>query len=88
MLLFAIHGGTFEIPELTVNNKNPDAKKVLGNATDAIGISSKVAERLSGADFDGDMVTVIPVNNRVRVKSTPALEGLKNFDPKTQYAYH
>lgn len=82
------HGGTFEIPELTVNNKNPDAKKVLGNATDAIGISSKVAERLSGADFDGDMVTVIPVNNRVRVKSTPALEGLKNFDPKTQYAYH
>ena len=82
------HGGTFEIPELTVNNKNPSAKKILGNAIDAIGINSKVAERLSGADFDGDTVIVIPTNSRVRVKSTPALAGLKDFDPKTQYAYH
>ena len=82
------HGGTFEIPELTVNNKNPSAKKILGNAIDAIGINSKVAERLSGADFDGDQVIVIPVNSRVRVKTTHALEGLKNFDPKTEYAYH
>lgn len=80
------HGGTFEIPELTVNNKNPSAKKILGNAIDAIGINSKVAERLSGADFDGDTVVVIPVNSRVRVKSTPALAGLKNFDPKTEYS--
>ena len=80
------HGGTFEIPELTVNNKNPSAKSILGNAKDAIGINSKVAERLSGADFDGDTVVVIPVNSRVKVKTTPALEGLKNFDPKTQYA--
>lgn len=79
------HGGTFEIPELTVNNKNTSAKNILGNATDAIGINAKVAERLSGADFDGDTVVVIPVNNRVRVKSTNALEGLKNFDPKTEY---
>ena len=82
------HGGTFEIPELTVNNKNTSAKKILGNATDAIGINAKVAERLSGADFDGDTVVVIPVNSKVRVKSTPPLEGLKNFDPKTEYAYH
>lgn len=81
------HGGTFEIPELTVNNKNPDAKRILGNAIDAIGINSKVAERLSGADFDGDTVVVIPTNSRVRVKSTPALEGLKDFDPKTEYPY-
>ena len=80
------HGGTFEIPELTVNNKNKAARDILGNARDAIGINSKVAERLSGADFDGDTVVVIPVNNRVRIKSTPALEGLKNFDPKDQYA--
>ena len=82
------HGGTFEIPELTVNNKNKSAKSILGNVTDAIGINSKVAERLSGADFDGDTVVVIPVNDKVRVKSTPALKGLQDFDPKTQYAYH
>lgn len=74
------HGGKFEIPELTVNNRQPEAKKLLGNAVDAVGISHKVAERLSGADFDGDTVLVIP-NNSGRVKSEPALEGLKNFDP-------
>lgn len=78
------HGGTFEIPELTVNNRHPDAKKALGNAPDAIGIHPKVAERLSGADFDGDTVLVIP-NNRGKIKSSPALEGLKGFDPKTSY---
>lgn len=80
------HGGTFEIPELTVNNKNRSAKQILGNAIDAIGINAKVAEQLSGADFDGDTVIVIPVNNRVRVKTHAPLEGLKNFDPKTDYA--
>jgi hypothetical protein len=74
------HGGKFEIPELTVNNRQPEAKKLLGNAADAVGINHKVAERLSGADFDGDTVLVIP-NNSGRVKSEPALEGLKNFDP-------
>lgn len=80
------HGGTFEIPELTVNNKNTSAKSILGNVKDAIGINSKVAERLSGADFDGDTVVVIPVNDRVRVKTTKPLDGLKDFDPKTQYS--
>lgn len=55
------HGGTFEIPILTVNNKNPQGnERISPNAKDAIGISSKVAERLSGADFDGDTVMVIP----------------------------
>lgn len=78
------HGGTFEIPELTVNNKVKAAKDLLGQAPDAVGINSKVAERLSGADFDGDTVLVIP-NNSGRVKSTPSLEGLKNFDPKSSY---
>ena len=75
------HGGTFEIPELIVNNKHPGAKKALGNAKDAVGINSKVAERLSGADFDGDAVLVIP-NNQGRVKSSAPLAGLKNFDPQ------
>lgn len=78
------HGGRFEIPELTVNNRHPKAKKLLGNARDAVGINAKVAERLSGADFDGDTVLVIP-NNSGRISSKPALEGLKNFDPRTQY---
>lgn len=78
------HGGIFEIPELTVNNRHPEAKKLLGNAKDAIGIHSKVAERLSGADFDGDTVLVIPNNSR-KVKTEPALEGLKGFDPQRAY---
>lgn len=75
------HGGTFEIPQLTVNNRNPEAKKILGNAQDAIGIHHTVAQRLSGADFDGDTVLVIP-NNKKQITSTPALEGLKDFDPQ------
>lgn len=79
------HGGTFEIPELTVNNNHKQAKALLGTAKDAVGINAKVAERLSGADFDGDTVLVIP-NNSGRVKSSPALEKLKNFDPKREYA--
>lgn len=83
------HGGTFEIPILTVNNKQSDAKKTLGvNALDAVGINAKVAERLSGADFDGDTVMVIPCNSsssKVKITSTPSLEGLKGFDPKTSY---
>ena len=78
------HGGIFEIPELTVNNRHPEAKKLLGNAKDAIGIHSKVAERLSGADFDGDTVLVIPNNNK-KIKTAPALEGLKGFDPQRAY---
>lgn len=83
------HGGTFEIPILKVNNKLPEGKRVLGNTpTDAIGISSKTAERLSGADFDGDTVLAIPCNSSystTRIKSTDPLEGLKGFDPKLEY---
>jgi hypothetical protein len=78
------HGGIFEIPELTVNNRHPEAKKLLGNAKDAVGIHSKVAERLSGADFDGDAVLVIP-NNHKTIKTAPALAGLRGFDPQASY---
>lgn len=78
------HGGTFEIPELTVNNRQPEAKKLLGNAPDAVGINPKTAHKLSGADFDGDTVLVIP-NNHGRVKSAPSLADLKNFDPIRDY---
>ena len=78
------HGGIFEIPELRVNNNHPESKKLLGDARDAVGISTKVAERLSGADFDGDTVLVIP-NNQNKIKTSPALDGLKNFDPQRAY---
>lgn len=79
------HAGTFEIPQLTVNNRNREARKILGTSNkDAVGIHHKVAEHLSGADFDGDFVIVIP-NNKKAIKSTPALEGLKNFDPKHSF---
>jgi hypothetical protein len=78
------HGGIFEIPELTVNNNHPQAKRSLGQARDAVGINSKVAERLSGADFDGDTVLVIP-NNKQQIKTAPALDGLKGFDPQRSY---
>ena len=83
------HGGLFEIPILTVNNKNPEAIKMLGKtSTDAVGITSKVAERLSGADFDGDTVMCIPTHDKggkVKIASKPPLEGLKDFDAKAKY---
>lgn len=79
------HGGTFEIPTLTVRNKNSPADATIHNAIDAVGINSKVAERLSGADFDGDSVLVIPINDRVRIRTKDPLPGLKGFDTKEAY---
>lgn len=81
------HGGTFEIPELTVdNNISKTAKKNLGNAIDAVGISSKVAERLSGADFDGDTVICIPTGkNGINIRSSKPLKELVDFDAKELY---
>jgi hypothetical protein len=82
------HGGTFEIPELTVTDKNPEARKILGfgdkASKDAVGINHRVAAHLSGADFDGDTVLVIP-NNAGKVRTDRALEGLKGFDPQALY---
>jgi len=81
------HGGTFEIPILTVNNKNALAKDILGTDTgDIVGISKKNADRLSGADFDGDTVMCIPTHNgKVKITSTPPLKGLENFEAKDIY---
>lgn len=83
------HGGKFEIPELVVNNNHPEARRVLGTAKDAIGISPNVAKRLSGADFDGDHVLVIPnpSHGKNRIRTSPALDGLKDFDPQTKYPH-
>lgn len=73
------HGGIFEIPELKVNNKTAKHKKLL-DAPDAVVIHPSVAAKLSGADFDGDTVLVIPNNNR-KIKTARSLKELKNFDP-------
>ena len=80
------HGGLFEIPILTVNNRQKDARKMIGpSVADAVCINSKVAERLSGADFDGDTVMVIPTGGNVRISSKPPLKALEGFDPKMEY---
>lgn len=82
------HENTGQIPILTVNNKNAEGRKVLGtNPADAIGINSKVAERLSGADFDGDTVLVLPTgkNRATSVTNRDPLPGLKDFDTKMAY---
>ena len=80
------HAGRFEIPECVVNNSESSAgRKIIGNnPIDAVVINAKTAEKLSGADFDGDSVLVIP-NNDGKMKTAPALQGLKNFDPKEAY---
>lgn len=79
------HGGLFEIPELTVNNRKSPANEPIRGAKDAVMIHSKVAERLSGADFDGDTVLVIPNGNRA-IKNKAPLKELAGFDAKAQYA--
>lgn len=80
------HGGTFEIPILTVNNKNAEGDRTITkNAKDAVGINKKVADRLSGADFDGDTVMVIPTNSKIKISSKSQLKGLEGFDPKLEY---
>lgn len=78
------HGHISEIPMLKVNNRHPDAKGLLGRAPDAVGIHHSVAERLSGADFDGDTVLVIP-NNQGKVRNSAPLDGLKGFDPQSAF---
>lgn len=78
------HGGIFEIPTLKVNNNNKQAKSLINNAPDAVGINAKVAEQLSGADFDGDTVLVVPLSN-TKLKTAKPLEGLKDFNPSAAY---
>lgn len=83
------HGGTFEIPILTVNNKHAPARKLLGtDIVDAVGINHKIADQLSGADFDGDTVMCIPTHDaggKVKIKNKRPLKDLEGFDPKVEY---
>lgn len=78
------HASITEIPSLTVNNNHKDAKRILGQAVDAVGISPKTAQQLSGADFDGDTVYVIP-NNNGDIKFAKQYKALQDFDTKEAY---
>lgn len=83
------HGGTFEIPLLTVTHKNKDAENWIGpQSIDAVGITKKVADQLSGADFDGDTVMCIPshdIYGKVKIAHKQPLKELEGFDPKMEY---
>ena len=74
------HAGTFELPRLVVNNKNLDGAALIGNSQDAIGIHPKAAHQLSGADFDGDTVVVLPENKSIKFTTRPYLDELKDFE--------
>ena len=81
------HTGRFELPILTVNNNNKEGNaKITKHARDAIGISSYTAETLSGADFDGDQVVAIPVNENVPIANEKRLAGLIGFEGKDLYS--
>lgn len=81
------HGGTFEIPICKVNNRNKEGKDTItAGGLDAVGINAKTASQLSGADFDGDTVMVIPLQpDKFTIKSQDRLPGLIDFDPKVAY---
>ena len=78
------HAGVFEIPRLKVNNQNAEGRALLQNAKTAVGINSHVASILSGADFDGDTVTVIPTAG-LKVRTEEPLTDLKDFNPSRAY---
>ena len=83
------HEGTFQIPILKVNNKLKEGEKTLTKTPkDAIGISKKTADKMSGADFDGDAVMVIPTGGKIKISSHDTLRGLEGFDPKDAYGPH
>lgn len=79
------HAGTFEIPYLTVNNRNKEGQRIISkNPVDAVGITKAVADKLSGADFDGDTALVIPTGGSVNITHT-TLKELEGFDTKLAY---
>ena len=86
------HAGPFEMPILKVNNQNKEGlRDILPNCHDAVGINYNVAKRLSGADYDGDFVIVIPNPRQKGLKNVdpdkdPYLKKLKDFDPHSEYA--
>ena len=80
------HAGTFEIPIVVNNTRNKEGQKTMStNPNDAIGVNAHVASILSGADFDGDTVMVIPLSDKVKIRSREPFEKLANFDNKLEY---
>ena len=80
------HSGPSEIPNLVVNNKNKEAISIFGKSPkDCVVINPKVAAKLSGADFDGDNVVVIPNKGGKTINTAPTLKALQDFDPKIAY---
>lgn len=80
------HSGPSEIPNLIVNNKNKEAISIFGKSPkDCVVINPKVAAKLSGADFDGDSVVVIPNKGGKTINTAPTLKALQDFDPKIAY---
>lgn len=83
------HTGPFEIPIVKVNNRNQEVREMIGKTPlDAIAVNKKVADKLSGADFDGDNVLVIPMSRKnsdgsfdktVSIKAEKTLKDLENF---------
>lgn len=89
------HSGPSEIPDLIVNNKNKEAIAIYGKAPkDCVVINPKVANKLSGADFDGDSVVVIPNKYGKTINTAPSLRDpsnplktLQDWDDKQAYPY-
>ena len=83
------HGNISEIVRGTVNNQNKEAQRIIGDpgtVIDAVGINPKAAAKLSGADFDGDTVLVIPTSG-VTIRSKDQLEQLKGFSETMHEQY-
>lgn len=79
------HEGTFQIPVLKVNNHSKEGDSIIGKVgLDAVGITKKTADQLSGADFDGDTAIVIPTRGQ-NLKFGPVVQELIDFDDKASY---
>lgn len=79
------HEDISELPTLRVTHRNKEARTLIGAGQDAVGINKHNADILSGADFDGDTVLVLPNPNGTLIKNRPQLEALKDFDTKEAY---
>ena len=81
------HNGPCEILECVVNNQNKQAIETFakyGGERDVIAINPRGAIKLSGADFDGDSVCVIPAKG---IQIEPLMREMAGFDGKLQYPY-
>lgn len=85
------HESVTQIPRLIVNNRNKEGKEVIGTihengapAAHAVGINAHTANQLSGADYDGDTVLVIPTKGQ-KLKAEKPMAGLADYNPSDYY---